>query len=702
MAYEPINLGDGISREPLGSALKKIDTMLSELYVTIPEGDFSAISQNIVPDQDLQYNLGSETNRWHSLYVGSGSVYIGDAKLSATTNGQIILPGVYDPSLHQAVEVYAEEGISQGRTWGDPNTVIIIDAFTWAALGQQTVTLIPSEWLPASYSATLDAEGYIDGASVIEGGNEYSDIDINGINNVATICTDYMYVYIGNNIADPFTSFVADDWTQIPFAVRCQATGVNLSTSIGESVSYNDLLDLPDQSLNTTNSVEFLSVTAGSVETSEVAAAATLTLTAGSTSVTLNNQGVMTFPQILQFTSNNSSWPGRVGWAQGISKVLLDSPTDVVIQTDNDGDGVLPTWTFGANSRLTLPSGGSVDLDGAVISGSELVRNIDQDFNIKSAGTDGSIVFNWGLTHSAYSNKITIDTAGVKLTTDTSKNFTFSTDGSVTLPNNSIINAGSAANGNASVGWKEFLAGPTIGWGLYAENDIYIQTFNDITKPTWVFKENGTTQFPSFTFPSTDGTVGQVLATNGSGTLAWTTIAGGGGSDISTSSINDLADVNVSGPVTGQVLKWNGSAWINDTDANSGGGGTGTLASRTTRSITTASLANLASANATITGFTGYALLSIQTSAAAWVTVYTSSAARTADAGRVITDDPTPGSGVIAEVITTGAQTQTFTPGVFGYNDETVPTTDIQIKVVNRSGSAAAITVTVKLLQLEA
>ena len=41
------------------------------------------------------------------------------------------------------------------------------------------------------------------------------------------------------------------------------------------------------------------------------------------------------------------------------------------------------------------------------------------------------------------------------------------------------------------------------------------------------------------------------------------------------SSVNDLSDVSVSGPTTGQVLKWNGSAWINDTDSNTGGGGGG-------------------------------------------------------------------------------------------------------------------------------
>lgn len=704
MAYTPLNLGDGISREPLGSALKKIDTMISELYTTIPEGDFSAVSQNIVPDSDLTYNLGSLTNRWHSLYVGSGSIYIGDAVLSATTTGQIILPGVYDPTDHQAVEVYPEAGPGQDRTWGSPSNAKLIDAFTWAALGGIPGTQIPSGWARATYSALLNVEGYIIGATVVTGGVEYSNSDINGVVDVATICTDFMYVYIGG-AADPFASFVPADWSQIPFAVRCQATNVNLSATIGQSVSYNDLSDLPDQNLNTTNSVEFADVTTPSITNSTA-----LDVNVGTGTWTFGTDGSVTFP--------NGTLIGSFDSVNGIDIKATNEHDYAELNYNEDqfvwvttvgayiGTNYLDggkTWEFDKSGFLTLPSGGSIDFNGTTVNVSELKRDVDLDFDIKSAGTDGSVVLNWGLTHSAYTNKITVDAAGVKLTTATSKNFTFSTDGTVTLPNNSIINAGSTANGQASMGWKEFLAGPTIGWGLYAENDIYIQTFNDITKPTWVFKENGTTKFPGFTFPATDGTSGQVLATNGSGTLAWTTITGGGGgTDISTASINDLADVTISSPVSGQVLKWNGSVWINDTDATGGGGGGGTLSTRTTRSVTTASIANGASANATITGFSGYALLSIQTSAAAWVTVYTSSASRTSDASRAITDDPLPGSGVVAEVITTGAQTQAFTPGVFGYNDEASPTTDIQIKVVNRSGSTGAITVTIKLLQLEA
>ena len=93
--------------------------------------------------------------------------------------------------------------------------------------------------------------------------------------------------------------------------------------------------------------------------------------------------------------------------------------------------------------------------------------------------------------------------------------------------------------------------------------------------------------------------------------------------------------------------------------------------------------------------------MSIQTSAAAWVTVYTSTAARTADASRTITSDPLPGSGVIAEVITGAATTQKITPGLLGFNDESTPVSDVYLKVENQSGSSAAITVTLSLLVLE-
>ena len=95
-------------------------------------------------------------------------------------------------------------------------------------------------------------------------------------------------------------------------------------------------------------------------------------------------------------------------------------------------------------------------------------------------------------------------------------------------------------------------------------------------------------------------------------------------------------------------------------------------------------------------------MISIKVSSAAWVTLYSSAAAQTADAARLITTDPTPGSGVIAEAITTSSGTTYFSPAIIGYNSETVPTTNIPVKIYNNGNTTNAITVTLTLLKLEA
>ena len=123
---------------------------------------------------------------------------------------------------------------------------------------------------------------------------------------------------------------------------------------------------------------------------------------------------------------------------------------------------------------------------------------------------------------------------------------------------------------------------------------------------------------------------------------------------------------------------------------------------RSTAAATTTSIADAASADITITNAAKtYSLLKIETSHAAWITLYSDTASRTADASRVETVDPEPGSGVIAEIITNQATTQIITPAVFGWNNETVPVDEVYAKVVNKSGSAATITVTLTLVKLE-
>ncbi len=126
------------------------------------------------------------------------------------------------------------------------------------------------------------------------------------------------------------------------------------------------------------------------------------------------------------------------------------------------------------------------------------------------------------------------------------------------------------------------------------------------------------------------------------------------------------------------------------------------LQSRTTGAATSSSLANNAAGNLTITAAKTYALHKIQTSHAAWVTLYTDSTARTNDAARSETTDPLPGSGIIAEVITSDGATQPITPGAIGWNNDGTPSTNAYVKVVNKSGSTADVTVTLHFVAIEA
>lgn len=189
--------------------------------------------------------------------------------------------------------------------------------------------------------------------------------------------------------------------------------------------------------------------------------------------------------------------------------------------------------------------------------------------------------------------------------------------------------------------------------------------------------------------PPQGGNQNKFLSTNGSAVF-WNTL-----------SLTSLTGMSISSPVPGQVLKYDGVNWYNGTDSTGVGGG-GAMAERSIAAGSTGAILNDATANITITGYKGYALYKIQTSAAAWVRVYSSVAERTADASRLITVDPTPGSGVITEVITTGAQTINLAPGIIGFSNEATPSTDISVAVTNKSGSSANITVTLTLIQLEA
>lgn len=57
--------------------------------------------------------------------------------------------------------------------------------------------------------------------------------------------------------------------------------------------------------------------------------------------------------------------------------------------------------------------------------------------------------------------------------------------------------------------------------------------------------------------PTSDGTAGQFLKTDGAGTVTFSTIP-------TINALNDIANVTITSASSGEFLKWNGSAWVND------------------------------------------------------------------------------------------------------------------------------------------
>ena len=229
-------------------------------------------------------------------------------------------------------------------------------------------------------------------------------------------------------------------------------------------------------------------------------------------------------------------------------------------------------------------------------------------------------------------------------------------------------------------------ASTTTKGGIKVGNNLSIS--NDTLSAT--SSVNDLTDLSDVTVSGTP-TTGFVLKYDGS---TWAPAADDTGTTIT--AIDDIGDVAITTPQANQVLSYDGANWVNSSTSGT------YLQGRTTAQASTGVILDGAASNIQLTASRSYALLKIQTSHAAWVTLYTNIPSRSADSTRNETTDPLPGTGVIAEIITSDGAVQNITPGTIGWNDDSTPSTNLYAKVVNKSGSSVNITVTVHYVQIEA
>ena len=401
--------------------------------------------------------------------------------------------------------------------------------------------------------------------------------------------------------------------------------------------------------------------------------------------------------------------------------ITINSSTGIITGANTYNLPIASTSTLGGvkigpDSGLSILEDGSLSVTNqgrAVITGTIVIENITQStstntgaFQVYGGIGIGGNIYAGGI---MYSNGWAVSTNTVSTfnggTINNSLTINSSTQSDSTITGALVVKGGAGIGGNLWSG-EHYITYSTDNNPSYPSGfdaGLFIQnTFSDKTGVTLVgssggrvyLANSGTTFYltagSSVIDPTTSTGSTQILSANTTNVKILRNTAA---SNQTSGALQVAGGVGISGNLYAGNIFSNGVQLVN------GGGG---VTSRTTATATSASLSAGASGTYTINGYKGYALLSVQVSSAAWVCVYNSTASRSADSTRAITSDPNPGSGVIAEIITTGASTQYFSPSVVGYSSESSPSTAIPVKIYNNSSSTQAITVTLTLIQLEA
>lgn len=148
-------------------------------------------------------------------------------------------------------------------------------------------------------------------------------------------------------------------------------------------------------------------------------------------------------------------------------------------------------------------------------------------------------------------------------------------------------------------------------------------------------------------------------------------------------------------PEAGSLLLWpTGSILV---------GGGGASIARSSVTVTAAGLASHATANLAATAAVSGFLLGISASHDAWIRGYSTSAARTADAGRLSTDPSPIDAGVLFEYQLSAATALAYdcAPAIPFANMDGTPTDTIYLAVYNATGATHDLDVTLNFLPLE-
>lgn len=698
--------------DTINEAFQKINDNFTELYLSGGGGeavDLTSLSTNISPSESEVYDLGSPTKKWKDLYLSGSSLYLGNAQVTATGSVVNLPSGSTIGGL--LIKDPGDAGFKTITVPGQDDIVADTTADTLNYLG----TGITIETDPTTDTITFVNAGVINIANGtgISSSNSSGTFTITNTGVTSAVAGTGISLSSGTGAVTITNSGVVTLTADTGITVTDEGGGTFRLTNTAPNIPQNTFrfIDVPGQSqieAESTNDTLNLNVGTGIQITTDalndtvtftntgvtsLGASSGISLTAATGSVNITNTGVLsiTAGEGISVTAATGAItisnirPVYTSFAVvGQDPIIADNTTDtfnfiagpgIILTTDETTDSltieaVAPTKFAvddGAstviqipdtNSTLKFVAGENIVLEADAVNGEITINSIGTDFFILVAADDS--------TRRTISSGQTLQIdGGTGISTTCDANGIFTITNTVTNTTYGI----SAETGTGGVNVR--LTGSDA-----STDDLFLAEGSNIT-----------------------------LTRTDENTITISAAITGGGASNSFTTISVAGESNVVADSSADVLTYVEGTGINITTSAISDSITFTnsapMLARTTAAGSTTAIADNATGNVDITGAKGYLLFKIQTSHAAWVRVYTDSASRTADAGRSSSTDPSPGSGVISEVITAGAETILISPGAVGFNNEGTPTTTIPIAVTNLSGGVATITVTLTILQVE-
>ena len=361
-------------------------------------------SGHFIPGTDNLQDIGSLSNRFRHLYVGPGSVTIGDSVITESTTGKLVLPGVTRATSTFADEI--EETADQIYVFG--GTPFVTDSYDYSI--RAGVETAPVGYIQAEYSVDeIDDDGYIDGITVDEQGLWTQTIaDINRRNS--------MYAYVGPNVNEPFD---VSNWVQIPFVVRSKANDIEYEfegADLGDFTIDGSTFEADSMSIKTndgditleSDSDIFNKIRENGDFTIEDAEGAKFTFNPTTGNITFPDNTVQTTAYTSGTNANtgNVVFDGNQLYVGGTGFLNLENGDDQ-IEIGSNGESPLIIsvnegayrWEFGTDGWLSFPGtfpGGAIgyDSDTGTL---QLARSLGVSLYTQAGawvfGSDGSITF---------------------------------------------------------------------------------------------------------------------------------------------------------------------------------------------------------------------------------------------------------------------------------------------------------------------